>query len=323
VPTDPTVVISALPSRVRCRWRRRCDRRDWSARLIRSARTRKTEQLRTWGLHAVIRTTGRCTTTTQKGRGGTGWSISWDREPLRRSANSGDSPPRALSPAHRRSSMTRCMRWTPPAPRSDTIVRSCALLDRGADLARPQGNRQASGDQRTDHLRRPGGLRDGLDVDTGVERWRIRPNPHPGAAIFGSATLVGQNVAIGIASVEETLRRLSRIRVLHVPRLRRRPRPHRPPGCRGLSAGGGTRTLTPRGADTRLQLGRPLRERPSHAGSRLVRPRGGHSPAREVGRRRRREGGRAVATRPPNLRDLAERLCISSWRAIVRTGGQG
>ena len=43
----------------------------------------------------------------------------------------------------------------------------------------------------------------GLDIDTGVERWRVRPNPHPAAAIFGSATFVGGMVALGISSVEE------------------------------------------------------------------------------------------------------------------------
>jgi polyvinyl alcohol dehydrogenase (cytochrome) len=43
----------------------------------------------------------------------------------------------------------------------------------------------------------------GLDADTGKEKWTIRPNPHPFASIWGSATLVGRDVAIGVASVEE------------------------------------------------------------------------------------------------------------------------
>jgi polyvinyl alcohol dehydrogenase (cytochrome) len=43
----------------------------------------------------------------------------------------------------------------------------------------------------------------GLDVNTGAELWKVRPNPHPTASIFGSATMVGPFVAIGIASVEE------------------------------------------------------------------------------------------------------------------------
>jgi polyvinyl alcohol dehydrogenase (cytochrome) len=43
----------------------------------------------------------------------------------------------------------------------------------------------------------------GLDAETGAERWRVRPNPHPAASIFASATLAGDKVAIGTASVEE------------------------------------------------------------------------------------------------------------------------
>jgi polyvinyl alcohol dehydrogenase (cytochrome) len=43
----------------------------------------------------------------------------------------------------------------------------------------------------------------GLDVDTGAEKWSVRPNPHPYAAIWGSATMVGNDVAIGVSSVEE------------------------------------------------------------------------------------------------------------------------
>src|SRR5262249_48729170 len=43
----------------------------------------------------------------------------------------------------------------------------------------------------------------GLDVDTGMEKWTVRPNPHPYASIWGSPTMIGNNVAIGVASVEE------------------------------------------------------------------------------------------------------------------------
>jgi len=43
----------------------------------------------------------------------------------------------------------------------------------------------------------------GLDLNTGTERWRVRPNSHSGATIFGSATLVGDDIAIGISSIEE------------------------------------------------------------------------------------------------------------------------
>jgi polyvinyl alcohol dehydrogenase (cytochrome) len=42
----------------------------------------------------------------------------------------------------------------------------------------------------------------GLDVDTGAERWTITPNPHPFAAIWGSGTMVGRYVAIGVSSNE-------------------------------------------------------------------------------------------------------------------------
>ena len=37
----------------------------------------------------------------------------------------------------------------------------------------------------------------GLDPRTGAIRWKIRPNPHPIAAIYGSATQVGKYFAIG------------------------------------------------------------------------------------------------------------------------------
>jgi outer membrane protein assembly factor BamB len=43
----------------------------------------------------------------------------------------------------------------------------------------------------------------GLDRSTGDERWHIRPNDDDAAAIFGSPTMVGNNVAIGIASLTE------------------------------------------------------------------------------------------------------------------------
>jgi polyvinyl alcohol dehydrogenase (cytochrome) len=47
------------------------------------------------------------------------------------------------------------------------------------------------------------GVIHGLDVDTGAEKWTVRPNPHPFASIWGSATMVGNDVAIGTASYEE------------------------------------------------------------------------------------------------------------------------
>jgi polyvinyl alcohol dehydrogenase (cytochrome) len=56
-----------------------------------------------------------------------------------------------------------------------------------------------------------GGFIHGLDVATGAVRWTTRPpcpgpvfgDQHPVQVIFGSATMVGKNVAIGISSLEE------------------------------------------------------------------------------------------------------------------------
>jgi polyvinyl alcohol dehydrogenase (cytochrome) len=48
-----------------------------------------------------------------------------------------------------------------------------------------------------------GGYIHGLDIITGAELWTIRPNDSPAASIYSSATMVGNDVAIGIASVEE------------------------------------------------------------------------------------------------------------------------
>ncbi|MCI0458748.1 MAG: PQQ-binding-like beta-propeller repeat protein [Gemmataceae bacterium] len=42
----------------------------------------------------------------------------------------------------------------------------------------------------------------GLDVDTGQVKWTTQPNPHPFAAVWGSGTMVGKYVAIGISSNE-------------------------------------------------------------------------------------------------------------------------
>jgi polyvinyl alcohol dehydrogenase (cytochrome) len=42
----------------------------------------------------------------------------------------------------------------------------------------------------------------GLDANTGAEKWSVTPNPNPFAAIYGSATLVGKDVAIGTSSNE-------------------------------------------------------------------------------------------------------------------------
>jgi uncharacterized protein (TIGR03118 family) len=53
----------------------------------------------------------------------------------------------------------------------------------------------------------PGGNGDGfiygLDAATGAVNWKVHPNTSALAAVWGSATLVGKNVAIGIASDEE------------------------------------------------------------------------------------------------------------------------
>lgn len=42
----------------------------------------------------------------------------------------------------------------------------------------------------------------GLDKDTGAIAWQVRPNSHPWAAIYGSATPIGKYVAIGVSSNE-------------------------------------------------------------------------------------------------------------------------
>jgi polyvinyl alcohol dehydrogenase (cytochrome) len=42
----------------------------------------------------------------------------------------------------------------------------------------------------------------GIDRRTGAINWQIRPNTHPYAQIFGSATKVGRYAAIGVASIE-------------------------------------------------------------------------------------------------------------------------
>jgi outer membrane protein assembly factor BamB len=49
------------------------------------------------------------------------------------------------------------------------------------------------------------GVIHGLDVDTGKEKWATRPNPHPFASIWGSATMAGHYVAIGVSSIVEGL----------------------------------------------------------------------------------------------------------------------
>lgn len=54
-----------------------------------------------------------------------------------------------------------------------------------------------------------GGTIHGLNTATGAERWSVRPNNHPAATIFGSATRVGRNVAVGISSYEEGLAGIS------------------------------------------------------------------------------------------------------------------
>jgi polyvinyl alcohol dehydrogenase (cytochrome) len=44
----------------------------------------------------------------------------------------------------------------------------------------------------------------GLNRKTGAAVWSFRPDPHPVAAIWGSPTKIGSNVAVGVASNEET-----------------------------------------------------------------------------------------------------------------------
>ncbi|PSM30919.1 PQQ-binding-like beta-propeller repeat protein [Haliangium sp. UPWRP_2] len=58
-------------------------------------------------------------------------------------------------------------------------------------------NRVIFGDQ--------GGTIYGLDRGSGALLWQVRPNPHVAAAIYGSPTLVGDRVAVGIASNEEVV----------------------------------------------------------------------------------------------------------------------
>jgi polyvinyl alcohol dehydrogenase (cytochrome) len=43
----------------------------------------------------------------------------------------------------------------------------------------------------------------GLDVNTGALDWAVKPNPHPFATIFSSATMAGRYVAVGVSSLEE------------------------------------------------------------------------------------------------------------------------
>jgi polyvinyl alcohol dehydrogenase (cytochrome) len=43
----------------------------------------------------------------------------------------------------------------------------------------------------------------GLDVNTGAVDWSVKPNPHPFATIFSSATMAGHYVAVGVSSLEE------------------------------------------------------------------------------------------------------------------------
>jgi polyvinyl alcohol dehydrogenase (cytochrome) len=47
-----------------------------------------------------------------------------------------------------------------------------------------------------------GGYIYGLDEHDGSIKWKVRPNPHPEAAIWGSGTPVGRYVAFGVASNE-------------------------------------------------------------------------------------------------------------------------
>ena len=54
----------------------------------------------------------------------------------------------------------------------------------------------------------------GLDRRSGAIVWQIRPNAHPLAQIYGSATSIGRYAAIGVASIESS-RGGSDVSVLH------------------------------------------------------------------------------------------------------------
>jgi uncharacterized protein (TIGR03118 family) len=73
-------------------------------------------------------------------------------------------------------------------------VTASALVTQGTVIIGTDNNIQAgNGD----------GFIYGLDAATGAVKWKIHPNDSALAAVWGSATLVGKNVAIGIASDEE------------------------------------------------------------------------------------------------------------------------
>jgi uncharacterized protein (TIGR03118 family) len=75
----------------------------------------------------------------------------------------------------------------------DGPVTDSPLFTDGTVIFGTQGNLAA---------RQPGSIY-GLDADTGAVRWRIEPNTSALAQIWGSATKVGHNVAIGVATGEE------------------------------------------------------------------------------------------------------------------------
>ena len=109
---------------------------------------------------------------------------------------------------------------------------------RRTDLARPQGHRQPVGDQRNGRLRRPGGLR------AWSRRWyRGRalahpPEPAPGSGDLRLSDACGAKRRDRDSLNRGTVRRFSRIRVLHVPRLGRPPRScRRPPDLADVLVG--------------------------------------------------------------------------------------
>src|SRR5262245_4688392 len=75
-------------------------------------------------------------------------------------------------------------------------------LDVGPTIGTVKVNASALVTNRTVVIGDQSGRVHGLDVDTGAVKWTTIPNPHPFAAIWGSATMVGKYVAIGTSSNE-------------------------------------------------------------------------------------------------------------------------
>jgi uncharacterized protein (TIGR03118 family) len=79
-------------------------------------------------------------------------------------------------------------------------VNASALVTNGTVIIGTRDTfNSTSNDRSNDH---PGSIY-GLDAKTGKVKWQIQPNTSQRAAIWGSPTLVGKNVAIGVASGDE------------------------------------------------------------------------------------------------------------------------